>query len=401
MSLAQVWPQLISLRADRAEDGNSMAWKVLYAGRRQPLLVPLNRALARRAIGFFIRNPLLRYWGYMMLMLDHWLPRAELLPTVQLEHFPYKSLFETSDLSGAALFFGFPGPLQKLTVYCPDPDGGLGKVAKVALQDSANEAIAQEAHWLSKLNRSQPMSAFLPRLLLQGTLSCGRRYISMLALPPGMSSDDFEEPHYAFLRVLAQQRPALQVWQQCEAYKRLHTRTHAVLPLVEQGKRQLLLDVLNEIDGQIGHRELPAGMVHGDFAPWNLRLQNGQLFVFDWEYAEACGNPLKDFLHFHLIPRALQRRPLRTSWMPELLHKTAEFADSMFGPDSGVADASGALIMHYLLDTVTFYIEASGTLDTHHPVLSTYLRLLEERDQWLPQTPYQELSSDNTRLKHG
>ena len=400
MSLEQIWPQLTMLRTEEAE-GDSVAWKVLYAGRRQPLLVPLDPTEARSAISFFMRNPLLRYWGYMLLALDRLLPRARLLPTVRLENFPYKSLFNRGDLSCVALFFGFPGPLQKLTVYCPGINGEPGIVAKVALQDSSDDAIAQEAHWLGKLNRLQALKQFLPRLLVEGTLSCGRRYISMLALPPGLSSSHFDTPHYAFLRVLAQQKPMLYVWRQSEAYQRMQRRLQAISPLLQPSQQALLLDALNEVDLQIGDRELPASMVHGDFAPWNLRICDDRLFVFDWEYAEACGNPLQDFLHFHLIPRALQRWPLRTRWMPGLLEKTRQFADRLFGPDSGVAGASGALVTHYLLDTITFYVEASGELDMQHPVLSTYLRLLDERAAWLPATDMREAGSAQAQLKHG
>ncbi len=400
MSLEQIWPQLTLLRADPAE-GDSMAWKVLYAGRRQPLLVPLDPTQARNAIAFFMRNPLLRYWGHMLVTLDRLLPRAELLPMVRLENFPCKSLFKSGDVANVALFFGFPGPLQKLTVYCPGADGEPGIVAKVALQDSANDAIAQEAHWLGKLNRLQALKVFLPRLLAEGILPCGRRYISMLALPPGSSSSHFDTPHYAFLRVLAQQKPMLYLWRQSEAYQRLQRRLQAISPLLQPSQQTLLLDALNEVDLQIGDRELPASMVHGDFAPWNLRICDGQLFVFDWEYAEACGNPLQDFLHFHLIPRALQRWPLRTRWMPGLLQKTRQFADRLFGADSGVAAASGALITHYLLDTITFYAEASGELDMQHPVISTYMRLLEERTAWLPAVDNQEAGRAQAQLKHG
>ena len=400
MSLTQIWPQLTALRADHAE-GDSMAWKVLYAGRRQPLLVPLDLHQARDAIAFFMRNPLLRYWGHLLLTLDRWFPRAQVLPTVRLENFPYKSLFETGDLSGAALFFGFPGPLQKLTVYSPGENGEPGKVAKVALHASANAAIAREAHWLGKLNRSQSVQNFLPQLLMEGTLSCGRRYISMLALPQGLSPSHFGPPHYDFLRVLAQQKPALYLWRDCEAFQRLQRRIQTILPLLSLPQRELLLEALDEVHQQIGEHELPASMVHGDFAPWNLRISDGRLFVFDWEYAEACGNPLQDFLHFHLIPRALHRRPLRTRWMPDLLAQTTAYANTMFGPDSGVAAASGTLVIHYLLDTIAFYVEASGKIDVNHPVLNTYLRLLEERDQWLAEPVYQKLNRDQGQLKHG
>lgn len=27
------------------------------------------------------------------------------------------------------------------------------------------------------------------------------------------------------------------------------------------------------------------GVYHADFTPWNMSVEEGQLFVFDWEYA--------------------------------------------------------------------------------------------------------------------
>ena len=385
MSLSELWPQLATLRANES-NGSSMAWKVLYSRRRQPLLVPLDIAQARSAIAFFMRNPLLRYWGNLLLTLDHWMPRAQLLPTVRLEHFPYTALFETSDFSGAALFFGFPGPLQKLTMYCPDGNGGLGKVAKVALHTSANHSITQEAHWLRKLNQSKLIAGFLPSLLHQGALPCGRHYISMLALPQGSSTEQFSKLHYQFLTVLAQQKTSIGRWQDSDAYARLHARTMKILPLIDEYHRKLLQNALAEVDQMIGLTDLPTCMMHGDFAPWNVRLTKEQLFVFDWEYAETSANPLQDFLHFYLIPRALQRLPMRASSMSELLPKVVAYAHAQFGKESGVAEASGALIACYLLDVVTFYVDASGYLDPTHPVLRTYLRLLEQRTRWLPPT---------------
>lgn len=384
MGLKQLLPQLASLQAE-TNRGNNMAWKVLYANRNQPLLVPLDLVQARRSIAFFMRNPLLRYWGHLLLTLDRWLPRARLLPTVRLPHFPGNILFGSSDPKDSALFCGFPGPLQKLTLYCPDPDGGLGKVAKLALAPSANRAIEHEAHWLRKLGRTKRMTEFLPHLLLQGALPCGRRYIAMQALPAGASSSQFDQRHFNFLRLMAQQKPALYVWNQSQAYRRLYKRIHKILPLIDEDAGALMQAALADIDHRIGHRELPACMVHSDFAPWNLRLTSDRLFVFDWEYAEDCGNPLQDYLHFHLLPRALHRRSLRSGQLPRLLAATAAYADSMFGVDSGVGYASAALTLQYLLDTVSFYVEASGYLATEHPVMRTYLQLLHDRKQWLPE----------------
>ncbi|OIQ71385.1 hypothetical protein GALL_469990 [mine drainage metagenome] len=361
-----------------------MTWKALYANRQQPLLVPCDLPQARRAIAFFVRNPLLRLWGNLLLTLDRWLPRAQLLPKVRIDRFPHQAMFGGSSADGTSLFCGIPGPLQKLILYCPESRGGPGAVAKIALQKSADKAIAHETYWLLKLNRSPSISRCMPRLLMQGTLGSNRHYFSMLSLPQGFSPKLFGKPHDEFLHLLARPNPEAGSWNQSQAYVRLYQRTHATLPLVEEKLRLLWLDSLAEIDSLIGRAVLPTCIIHGDFAPWNLRQIDGELFLFDWEFTEEVGNPLLDFLHFHLIPLALQRWPLRATAMPTLLGKAALYADRQFGSDSGVAAAGGAMLLHYLLDTLTFYVAASGHMDYTHPVLRTYSRLLEQRKQWLP-----------------
>ena len=433
MSLSELWPQLTLIGSEPSFDSgpesshiqytdNTATWKVLYANRSQPLFVPMDITQARFAISFFIRNPMLRYWGNVLLTLDYWLPRTQLLPVVRLEHFPYHTLFGSDYLNKEArtsniknlngtkiakqlsLFCGLPGPLQKLTVYSPAPDGRLGKVAKVAMKSSAYDAISHEAHWLKMLGNSPEIAKFLPRILKQGSLSCGRYYLTMQSLPQGASPQAFGEPHFEFLHLLAQQKLSVGPWGRSQAFLRLEERTQATLPLVDDDLQNLWLDVLDEISVQIGKIELPACMIHGDFAPWNLRLIDKDLFVFDWEYAQTNGNPLQDFLHYHLVTKALQRGSLQAEMMDTFMQKAVEYADRQFGnntistPQSAVkadanhnvAAACGVLTLHYLLDTMTFYVSISGYMHYKHPVLSAYLKLLKNRSQWLPHTvtPY-------------
>lgn len=382
MSLMQLMPQLTTLRDERPGNGNA-AWKVLYPRRRQPLLVPLDSRQAQEAVGFFIRNPVLRWWGRLLLTLDKRVARGRLLDTVQLESFPSRVLFGTANIEETALYCGFPGPLQKLTIYYPGHDGDLGKVAKIALNPSADEAIAQEAHWLYTLGCSQPTADFMPRLLQQGTLPCGRRFLAMLALPQGRPCRRFTELHRNFLRVLSRQRPPLTPWAQSELYRRLDARLHSLMPILTPAYRDLMQSVLDEINQNLGARSIPTCLGHCDFTPWNVRIADNRLFVFDWEYTEANSNPLHDFLHFHLIQRALQRWPLRTGAMPKLVSQAAAYADDVFGEESGVAEAAGMLTLHYLLDILTFYAAASGKLVLKHPVMRLYLKLLAERGEWL------------------
>jgi hypothetical protein len=51
---------------------------------------------------------------------------------------------------------------------------------------------------------------------------------------------------------------------------------------------------------------LPAALVHGDFAPWNIRdLENGGCALIDWESAQWAGLPLHDLCHFFCMQAKL------------------------------------------------------------------------------------------------
>jgi len=45
---------------------------------------------------------------------------------------------------------------------------------------------------------------------------------------------------------------------------------------------------------------VPCGIMHGDFAPWNTRVENERLYVFDWESAAWDAPILWDVFHFHV-----------------------------------------------------------------------------------------------------
>jgi aminoglycoside phosphotransferase (APT) family kinase protein len=54
--------------------------------------------------------------------------------------------------------------------------------------------------------------------------------------------------------------------------------------------------------------EIPLVLVHGDFAPWNLKFQeDGQIAAIDWEDAQLKGFPLWDLCHFFLMQGHLFR----------------------------------------------------------------------------------------------
>jgi len=58
---------------------------------------------------------------------------------------------------------------------------------------------------------------------------------------------------------------------------------------------EICLTVLREKEA-----ELPIGLAHGDFTPWNAFVQSGRLYVFDWEYADRAYPIGYDHIHFLL-----------------------------------------------------------------------------------------------------
>lgn len=389
MNFSELRPPIFN--GSSTEDlGCHLTLKVVYNKRKQALLVPLDAKQAHHAVNFFISNQFLRAWGHFLIAFDSYLSWLDVLPIRTFEHFPINTLFgvksaeKSKALAGTAMFCGFPGPLQKLTIYCPNPLGGLGKVAKVAVYNSANQAIEQEAYWLDKLSHDATTAKYLPKLIQHSVLICKRSCLTMMSLPRGNTSKNFTAAHHAFLRALAQQNPIFTRWRESEAHTRLKKRIKHLSAVVNEDIWLFWQEIIAHIEHLIAQVVLPNLMVHGDFAPWNLRLAHADLYVFDWEYAQSHGNPLQDFIHFHLVPQALSRKSIKSKVMSNLLKKTVAYVDNQFGRDLDISKTCGALTLHYLLDTVTFYAEASGYLDENHPVINSYTQMLRQRSLWLP-----------------
>ncbi len=57
--------------------------------------------------------------------------------------------------------------------------------------------------------------------------------------------------------------------------------------------------VLDHATRELASVELSPTVMHGDFAPWNLRLQKNAIAAFDWEYGVLDALPGLDELHHH------------------------------------------------------------------------------------------------------
>jgi tRNA A-37 threonylcarbamoyl transferase component Bud32 len=55
---------------------------------------------------------------------------------------------------------------------------------------------------------------------------------------------------------------------------------------------------LDEVLGSYAGQKVTFCACHGDFTPWNMFVERGELFVFDWEYASRSYPPGIDYYHF-------------------------------------------------------------------------------------------------------
>ena len=94
-------------------------------------------------------------------------------------------------------------------------------------------------------------------------------------------------------------------------------------------------------------RVLPV-LMHGDFAPWNVKVSAGRWTVLDWERGERVGIPAWDWFHFVVQPAVLVRREMTTTTMARLekLFGSAEF--QRYAERCGIAGAEWKLAFAYV-----------------------------------------------------
>jgi hypothetical protein len=133
--------------------------------------------------------------------------------------------------------------------------------------------------------------------------------------------------------------------------------------------RPELDDALEEILPILEQTRVPSTIIHGDFAPWNLRADNGKVVAFDWEYAELDGLPLFDETHYRL-----QVGYLLDSW--DIARACAALEEMQLHNDLSLSIAQVRAIQAvYLIDNLT-RLFAEGYDEAENDMVGWYLKLL-------------------------
>jgi hypothetical protein len=252
---------------------------------------------------------------------------------------PVESL--VSDVTGETQFIfslslGTPGTFQKLTVQVMSSDGSILGYLKMPLTDGALKRLRHEGAFLRKLSGFPNLQDHIPRLLFAGPWR-GIDIVFQSPLEGETGPVRFTQLHEEFLQKLQSCQPsvspaAIVIEDTARKWERIAPRLGARWQNLGQ---EALRIATQELRGTV----VPCGIQHGDLAPWNTRLHQGRLSIFDWESAASNAPNLWDKFHFlaqtecflnkkyEAGEQADLREQNRGLYLLYLLHSTAQTAE--------------------------------------------------------------------------
>ena len=257
-------------------------------------------------------------------------------------------------------------------------------LVKTATDEQADLLLAREAHWLRELQEIRELEGQVPRVLDEGTGPGGHRYLVISMLPSGGETRAFTGDHARFLASLRKARLRTLEFDVSGTGQWLQRSIDRARGFASGRQLQTLEDSYCDCERALLYWTGPYVLAQGDFAPWNIRNLGSQLFVTDWGRAHADASPLDDVLHYLMIQRALNSRPVTVPVLRQAMRHAGEFALQAYPEWSWRPPVIGALTLVYLLGVVLDWSLRCGRIERTDPVVDAYWKLLEKRSAWMP-----------------
>jgi hypothetical protein len=267
-----------------------------------------------------------------------------------------RKIFDRNDLH-YAIFTGTEGCHRKITVQVMDGQGTILGYIKVSDSKDVDRLLENEAGILRELMSLDIKSVLIPKVLYQGNI----KDVNMLVFDTLKSIDSafsnrLSESHIMFLTELFQKTATVRRFVESGFAADLKKRVAALEKSLSDGWKERYENACAFLDRRLGDKEIPFGLCHRDFTPWNTFFHAGKLYVFDWEYAAKDYPPLLDVFHFivqdgilvrHLKPEELMRKVIKNKKWLSMYSSLVGIKESLVMP----------LLICYLLDISLLYIE--------------------------------------------
>ena len=191
-----------------------------------------------------------------------------------------------SETGEMVILVGNPSPDRKLVVFLLNDAHRIAAVLKTGLTVSGGGSVLHEAETLRKL---EPY-CWAPRLLsVHSELRAATQEFVGGAMPSRKFRPEFMDILCRLPRSGGSKNLALLAGKIARRFAPFKAQLDEMAPdILDRSLGCLDLDIT-----------VPTMLVHGDFAPWNMRENptNGYVLV-DWEWADFSGLPAYDLLHF-------------------------------------------------------------------------------------------------------
>jgi len=336
---ARVWDQMFAGGAG-AGPTRSIAMRLVRKRGRPWLLVPAEPRLAVRVLELYpAQSPRARVLRLVLRgALRFGLPfgskpvSVACAPAGQFVHF-LSGLQPGGDLPDLGILAGNPAtPGQRFLLLLFDAAGEPAMVVKVGLEARARELIQRETQVLLAVpGKTNGVPTFRGRF--ESPTVCA------FAL-------DFVRGTTPAGEVPGQVAALLGAWLRRGQQIRVgQTRAWAELKGSAAGN-----PLFRVLAGKMEQRAVCAALIHGDFAPWNIKVQpDGRWIMVDWERGDLAGLPGWDWLHFVLQPAILVAHDTTRGLLERLerLFVTPEFQS--YSQAGGIAGLERELALAYLL----------------------------------------------------
>jgi hypothetical protein len=204
-----------------------------------------------------------------------------------------------------ALSFGRQPIFRKLTIQVMSPTGKILGYMKLPLTDAAGERVRNEATVLQQLWNFPVLRPRIPRVLYAGDWN--QSYLLFQSPLEGEAGPlCFDGIHQQFLQTLWAVRLVEKPGQRLIG--EIAAKWERAVPFLDGKWRELGQEALRRSTCDFSDKTLRFGVMHGDFAPWNTRVWQSELLLFDWESADLEAPTSWDMFHFQVQTAASFRK---------------------------------------------------------------------------------------------
>ncbi|KAA6303777.1 MAG: hypothetical protein EZS26_000328 [Candidatus Ordinivivax streblomastigis] len=274
-----------------------------------------------------------------------------------------------SDNFQFSVFCGTPSNHQKITVQISKGSNILG-YCKISDRENIKQLFSREEKILNTLKAKNINQ--IPECLYCGSLTDNIDLFVQSTVKTNHSKvlHKWNSQHWAFLANLKQQTEQILPFEQTDYFRDIdklrQNQSYLSIP-----DRNMIDSAIDKVMDYYGGKLVTFCAYHADFTPWNMFLEQNQLFVFDFEYAQLTYPPYLDWFHFFtqccIFEERLNANEIYNAYLIQKRKETEYLKNSDF------------YYLCYLLNILSLYLEREKGLYNNHDVkksLSIWLKLI-------------------------